>query len=192
MHVNDAVCTLLSRPCTLCNRRHLWWSISKIDIFHSNVNKLFIHGISHKKNCTMINELIFEKGSENKKWKVYFHELETPKADKIVRVLLTDISSTLASWLVLNRGSRVMIANTVLIITSVVAFTGAPSPPFNYSRLLCPSVNALCQAKHIELDITNSLNASFNNSSYMVVALFFNLTEFMPSFTNKVNLGLQH
>ncbi len=31
---------------------------------------------SHKKNCTMINELIFQKESENKKLKVYFHELE--------------------------------------------------------------------------------------------------------------------
>ncbi len=31
-----------------------------------------------QKNCTMINELIFPKESENKKLKVYFHQLERP------------------------------------------------------------------------------------------------------------------
>ncbi len=49
----------------------------EINILHSNANKLFIRIISHKKNCTMINELIFQKGSENKKLKIYFLELET-------------------------------------------------------------------------------------------------------------------
>ncbi len=50
---------------------------TRVDILHSTANKLFIHVISHKKNCMMMNELIFQKWSENKKLKVYFHKLET-------------------------------------------------------------------------------------------------------------------
>ncbi len=64
---------LLSHFSVYQHRRHDWLATSEIDILHSNVNKPFIQEISHKKNCTMINELIFEKGSENKKLKVECH-----------------------------------------------------------------------------------------------------------------------
>ncbi len=42
----------------------------KIDILPSDVNKLYIHVISHKKNYRIINKLIFQKWSKNKKLKV--------------------------------------------------------------------------------------------------------------------------
>ncbi len=60
----------------------------KIDILHLHVNKLFIHVISHRKNCTMIKKLIFQKGRNNKKCKVYFHELELGGSkDDMVEIL---------------------------------------------------------------------------------------------------------